>query len=76
MIIHHDLTMNKQKRLLFDLGPPKSWQQDLPPPLAERIQAWNAQIKIEKNVTEIVESIGIALESVNTLVWRCVKRLR
>jgi hypothetical protein len=70
MITHHDPTTNKQTRLLFDLGPPKDWREDLPPPLAKRIQGWNADIKVEKNVSEILEEDGLALESVNTLVWR------
>jgi hypothetical protein len=76
LVTHHDPRTDTNTRLLFDLGPSRNWQEDLPSPLAERIKGWNASIVVQENVPEILERSGVALDSIDALVWRYVFSLR
>ena len=70
LITHTHQQTRKNTRVLFDLGPPKDWKNDLAPALVERITGWGATIKIERNVSEILEAHGVPLSSIDAIVWR------
>lgn len=70
LITHTDSTSSEERRILFDLGPPKDWQNDLPKPLVERIEGWNAEITIDKYVHEILEENNIDSAGIEAIVWR------
>lgn len=57
------------KKLLYDLGIRKDWH-NLAEPTATRIKSFNWDVKIEKDVPEILEENGISLSEINYIVWR------
>ena len=72
LITHTDYQTGKKTKVLFDLGPPKDWEHDLAPALVERITGWGATIKIDMNVSEILENNGVPLGSIDAIIWRYV----
>jgi len=73
-LITHTGDHGKISRYLFDLGAPKNWKQDLPPPVADEVKKWErAGIVIEspKYMTEVLEENGLRAEEIDGLVWRC-----
>ncbi len=70
LISHIDSQTGQKRRILFDLGPPKDWEHDLPPSLVQRIKSWGATIEIDKNISEIIEGHGVPLESIEATIWR------
>lgn len=74
LITHRDAS-GKERRMLFDLGAPKDWKNDLPPGVADSVKKWEKagiQIKCEKYLSEILVDNGIPLESIESLIWRWV----
>ncbi|KAK6530361.1 hypothetical protein TWF694_003717 [Orbilia ellipsospora] len=72
LITHTDAEGGSKRRFLFDLGPPKSWKEDLPEPLVKRVSKWEdngAVITVEKYVSEILEENGVELSSIEGLIW-------
>ena len=75
LITHRDNLTSTERRLLFDLGAPKDWKNDLPPSIADNVKKWERagiRIECEKYVSEILEESGIPLESIEGMVWRYV----
>ncbi|KAF3922441.1 hypothetical protein AA313_de0206433 [Arthrobotrys entomopaga] len=75
LITHTDTKTGTERKYLFDLGPPKSWKEDLPETLVKRVSKWEdngAVITIEKYVSEILEENGVELDSIEGLIWRYV----
>jgi hypothetical protein len=73
LITHRDGSTGKERRLLFDLGAPKDWKNDLPPSVADQVKKWEKvgiRIECEKYLSEILEDSGIRLESIEGMVWR------
>ncbi|KAF3931938.1 hypothetical protein ABW20_dc0101267 [Dactylellina cionopaga] len=71
-IIHTDPQSGQERKILFDLGAPKNWKEELPPSLAERIRAWEdngATIIAEKYISEVLEDNGVDLADIEALVW-------
>lgn len=59
------------QRALFDLGISKNWDQNAPI-IADRLAANGYQIKAAKNVADVLEQHDIDLNSISSIVWRCV----
>ena len=73
LITYRDPSTGKERRLVFDLGAPKDWKNDLPPSVADQVKKWEKvgiQIKCEKYLNEILEDSGIDLQSIESMVWR------
>ncbi|RAK78967.1 MBL fold metallo-hydrolase [Aspergillus fijiensis CBS 313.89] len=58
---------SQNKRVLFDLGIRKDWE-NLAKPLYDRLKAMFS-ITIEKDVAEILTDHGIALETIDAIIW-------
>ena len=59
------------QKVLFDLGMRKDWQ-NLAPSIVSMIKTVGADIKVEKDVSEILEAGGIDLKDIDGIIWRCV----
>ena len=59
------------KRVLFDLGIRKDWE-NLHPVVAERLQAGTHALTVEKDIDEFLNEHGIGKESIDAVVWRFV----
>ncbi|EWC48878.1 hypothetical protein DRE_00183 [Drechslerella stenobrocha 248] len=72
LIAHKDPASDEERKLLFDLGPPKNWKTDLPAAIVERISGWEdngCAIEIEKNISEILEENCVNLQDIEALIW-------
>lgn len=73
LISHKDPKTGIHQRLLFDLGAPKDWKNDLPPSVADGVKKWERagiRIECEKYLSEILEEGGVRLDSIDSMVWR------
>ena len=59
-----------EKRILFDLGTPKDWRMQAP--LENMLEEYGWDLRVEKNVAEILEEYGVLPSTVNAIVWRSV----
>jgi len=57
------------RKILFDLGAPKDWEH-LAPVTSERLKRLGWDIKVEKNVVEILEEHGVRGADVESVIWR------
>lgn len=57
------------RKLVFDLGIRKDWQ-NLAPDIADYIPSTNYKFEMEKNVIEILEENGVAGGDVEAIIWR------
>ncbi|KAG6991339.1 hypothetical protein G7Y79_00053g088220 [Physcia stellaris] len=57
------------QRVLFDLGMRKDWQ-NLAPSIVSMIKTVGADIRVEKDVSEILEAGGIDLKDIDGIIWR------
>lgn len=69
LVEHQSEQGGPKQRYLFDLGVRKDWK-NLPPSYISKIEAGGWTVNVEKNVSEILEDGGIALESVNGIIFR------
>ena len=67
---HHEKT-NKARRVLFDLGVQKDWQNQAPS-IVDMIKDFGWTIKVEKHVAEILEENGVEKESIEAIIWRYI----
>jgi hypothetical protein len=58
-----------KKRLIFDLGLRKD-QQNFPPNIASSFASGVFEVEEPKDITELLEEGGIALGSIQTVIWR------
>ena len=57
------------RKLLFDLGLRKDWQ-NLAPAFSDMVKEGHGTVQIEKNVAEILVEGGVKLEDIEALIWR------
>lgn len=57
------------KRLLFDLGVRKDWE-NLAPRIVERIRDGGWKVDVKKNVADILRENGVPGESIDAIIWR------
>lgn len=57
------------KRLLFDLGVRKDWE-NLAPRVVEHIRKGGWKVEVEKDVAEILRENRVQPESIDAIVWR------
>lgn len=65
-LIEHELLGRK---VLFDLGVQKEWQ-DQAPSTVEMIKEYGWDVRVEKDVAEILGDHGVALSTVEAIIWR------
>ena len=73
LITHRDASTGKERRMLFDLGAPKDWKNDLPPSVVDNVKKWERagiQVSCQKYMSEVLEESGIPLNSIESLIWR------
>lgn len=56
------------RRILFDLGVRKDWQ-NLAPPILSWMKQVNASCKVEKDVRQILEEGGVKGQSLEAIIW-------
>ena len=71
-LITHTDAEGKKRNVVFDLGAPKDFENDFPPPERESIRAMFEYVKVEKYVSEILIEGGVKLEEIEAMVWRQV----
>jgi len=72
LISHKDIN-RKETKLLFDLGAPKDWKNDLPPSVAQGVVKWERagiEIKVEHYLSDIIKEHNIALGEIEAVIWR------
>jgi hypothetical protein len=58
------------KKALFDLGIPKSWK-SFPPPAVGHIDGLGWDIRVDKEVIDILSENGVQPEKISSIIWRC-----
>lgn len=72
LVTHNDPSTSTTRKVLFDIGLPKDWDQYLPPSTVENIKGWvqaGASIDIPKNGAEIIADGGTDLKSIEAVIW-------
>ncbi|KIX94713.1 uncharacterized protein Z520_09403 [Fonsecaea multimorphosa CBS 102226] len=64
-LIEHE---HLNRKILFDLGTRKDWE-NLAPSIVNTIKAHKWGVAAEKNVSEILSENGVALESIEGIIW-------
>ena len=59
------------RKVLFDLGIRKDWQ-NLAPAIVERIAQIGHKPSAEKNVSEVLDEAGVGKENIEAVIWRYV----
>lgn len=57
------------RKLLFDHGVRKDWW-NLAPKITSRLKDGGWKVEVKKGVSEILEENGVALESIEGIIWR------
>lgn len=57
------------RKLIFDLGVRKSWETRGPTPLVERLKNNGFEIKVDKDVADILPEHGIRPEEIEAIIW-------
>jgi hypothetical protein len=68
---HDSSRKTKTRRVLFDLGVQKDWQ-NLPPSTLDMIKEFEWDVKVEKDVAEILEENKVETGSVEAIIWRYI----
>lgn len=58
------------KKALFDLGVPKSWS-SFPPVAVGHIDGFGWDIRVDKEVIDILSENGVQPEEISSIIWRC-----
>ncbi|KAF2653874.1 hypothetical protein K491DRAFT_779952 [Lophiostoma macrostomum CBS 122681] len=61
-------TGDECRHVLFDLGIRKDWQ-NLVPSMVSRLKEWDATIKVETHVADIMQKQGLDLARIEAIVW-------
>jgi hypothetical protein len=75
LITHHDAQSCETRRLVFNLGRRREWENYVPS-LVNRIKGWGANIQTGRNVAEVPVEHGVALEGIEAVIWRYVNPLQ
>lgn len=57
------------RKLLFDMGVRKDWT-NLAGPIVNLIQSLGWEVKVEKNMIEILEENGVKRNDIEAIIWR------
>jgi hypothetical protein len=57
------------QKLLFDLGVPSDWH-TLAPAVTDKLEARRWDITVEKEVIDVLEDHGVAVEEISGIIWR------
>ena len=57
------------RKLLFDLGVRKDWE-NLPPTIVKMIRDADCTVTVEKGVAEILQAGGVAPKDIEAIIWR------
>ncbi|EFQ35571.1 metallo-beta-lactamase superfamily protein [Colletotrichum graminicola M1.001] len=68
LVTHADAEGN-ERRVVFDLGLPKDWENDFSPPIIEAAKAMDMTMTAQKYVSEILAENGVDLGSIEALIW-------
>lgn len=74
LVTHRD-SHGKETKVLFDLGAPKDWKNDLPPSISQGVEKWGkAGIKVDAKeyLSDIIRGYGIPLADIEAIIWRYV----
>jgi hypothetical protein len=76
-LITHTDDNGEKRRVVFDLGIRKDWE-NLVPGVVEMLEKWGRdfgnEMKVRKDVAEILGENGVELEGVEAVIWRFVFR--
>ncbi|KDN64770.1 putative metallo-beta-lactamase superfamily protein [Colletotrichum sublineola] len=67
-LVTHTDSEGNERRVVFDLGLPKDWE-DIPPPVIEAAKAMESNMTAQKYVSEILTENGVDLGSIEALIW-------
>jgi len=59
------------RKALFDLGIPKDWE-NMAPAVVKFVKEQGWDVEAQKNTSEILQENGYTLESIGSIIWRCV----
>ena len=71
LITNTDNSTGEIRRLVFDLGPPRDWEHDLPPPYVQGVSQWvkgGTKINITKYTSEILAENNVDLNTINAII--------
>ncbi|KAI0301673.1 beta-lactamase-like protein [Multifurca ochricompacta] len=57
------------KKLMYDLGMMKDWEERQAPSIRDQLQSANVTIEIPSDVVDILNSASVPLSSINSIVW-------
>ena len=57
------------RKVLFDLGVQREWEEQAPS-VVEMIKEEGWDIRVEKDVAQILEEHGVSLASIEAIIWR------
>lgn len=57
------------KKVLFDLGVPKDWQNALAPAPSKRIQGMGWTCDVKNSVADVLTDNGWDLKDINAIIW-------
>lgn len=58
----------KERRVIFDLGMRKDWE-NLVPGMVRKLKLWGSDLKMKKDVTDVLEEHGTDPNSVEAVIW-------
>jgi hypothetical protein len=68
LITHRDAA-GKERNVVFDLGIRQDWQHYVPK-IVERIESFNTEVEVEKQLVDILRQGGTKPEDVEAVLWR------
>ncbi|KAI0301696.1 beta-lactamase-like protein [Multifurca ochricompacta] len=57
------------KKLMYDLGMMKDWEERQAPPIRNQMQSANVTVDIPSDVVDILKSASVPLSSINSILW-------
>jgi hypothetical protein len=58
-------------KILFDLGTRKDWREQLPG-ILKMTEDFGWDVRVEKNVADILQEHGVSLNAIDAIIWRLV----
>lgn len=57
------------RKVLFDMGVQRKWEEQAPS-VVDMIKTYKWDVRVEKDVAEILEEHGIKLATIDAIIWR------